>query len=138
MIPITLLPIFLWSFRLIPYLLVGFLRLWPFNFHLYFTLYLLTLNCMDWHETRGVPATGFLRTHFQVFNSIPCVNPNILASYCGYWIWSLMGKRGKALKLISNVLIQYLSGLWDTLGLHVPILPQCFFLWASFPPLSFR
>ena len=72
----------------------------------------------DW----GVPSLGVLRTHFQVFSWIPCGNPKILASYYGYWIGSLMGERGKGAKLISNVLIQYLSDLWDTLGLHVPIL----------------
>ena len=119
--PIMLLPMFLWSFGLIPCLLVGFLRLWPFNFF-------LTSNSMDCHETRGVPSLGILRIHVQVFNSIPCGNPKKLASYCGYWIESLMGERGKTLKLSSNVLIQYLSGLWATLGLHAPILSPIFSL----------
>ena len=137
MIPIMLLPMFLWIFMLIPCLLVGFLRLWPFNFHLSFTLCFLTLNTMDWHETRGVPSLGILRNHVQVFSSIPCGNPNISTSYYRYLIGSLMGERGKEIKLISNVLIQYLSDLWSPIGLHVPILPPMFLPWASFAPFSF-
>ena len=44
-------PILLWSFKLIPYLLVRFWRLWLFNYPLYFTLDFPTLNLMDWHDT---------------------------------------------------------------------------------------
>ena len=123
-----LVPIFLWIFRLIPCPLVGFLRLWPFNFHMSFTFDFLTLNPMDWHETKGVPSLGVLRTHVHVCNSASCGNPKILASYYEYWIGSLMGERGKALKLISNVLIQYLSDLWAPLGLIAPRLPPIFSL----------
>ena len=137
MIIIMSLPIFLWSFRLIPCLLVGFLRMWPFIFHLSITLDFLTLNSMYWHKTRGVLSLVVLRRHAQGLSSIPCGNPKILASYYRYWIGSLMGGRGKSLKLIYNVLTKYLNDLWDTLGLHVPILPPIFFPWASFAPLSF-
>ena len=66
MIPIMLLLIFLSNFRLIPCLLVGFLRLWPFNFHLSFTLYFPTLNLMDWHETKEIPSIGVLEHMFNI------------------------------------------------------------------------
>ena len=39
-----------------------------------------------------------------------------------------MGERGKPIKFIYNVLIQYLSDLWSPLGIHVPILPPIFSL----------
>ena len=109
------------TFRLSPVFHIGFYCLKPHGF------------IWDW----AVPSLGVLITHVQVFSSFPCGNPNILVSYCEYWIGSLMGERDKALKLISNGSIQYLSDIWDTLGLHVPILPPIFFPWDSFAPFSF-
>ena len=86
-------PILLWSFKLIPHLLVGFWRLWLFNYPLYFTLAFHTLNPMNLHETKVVPSLGVLIIHVQYFSSIRWGNPNILAFHCGYWNWSLMGER---------------------------------------------
>ena len=125
---ILLFSILLLSFKLTPFHLVGFLTLWPLNFHLTFTLYFLMLNPRDWHKTRGVLSLGVLRTHSQGFSSIPCGNPDILASYYRPWNGSLTGDRVIAIKSISNVLIQHLSDLWDTIGLHAPILPLIFSL----------
>ena len=84
MILIMSFPILLWSLKLMPYLLVGFWRLWLFNYPLSFTLTFPTLNPMDWHDTKGVPSLGFLRIHVQNSISIGWGSPKILSFHYGY------------------------------------------------------
>ena len=121
------LPILLWSFKLIPYLLVGFWRLWLLNYPFSFSLTFPSLNPMDWHETKGVPSLGVLIIKIQYFNSIWWGNPKMLAFHYGYWNWSLMGERVNGPIMNIRYFNQYLSNSWDTLFLHACILTQNFY-----------
>ena len=96
-------PILLLSSMLILYLLVGFLRLWLFNYPLSFTLDFTTLNPMDWHYNMGVPSIVVSITYFQYFISIRWGSGKLLAFQCEYQIWSLMRERIKGLKMNSIV-----------------------------------
>ena len=138
MISIMLFPILLWSFKLIPHLLVRFWRLWLFDYPLSFTLEFPTKNFLDWHEKRGVTSISVLRTYFQYFNSIQYGNPELLAFQCKYRICSLMGERGKGLRMNSIAQINF----WETFELPFSFIhvykPQILIPWSSFVPFSFR
>ena len=119
-------PILLWSFKVIPYLLVRFWRLWLFNYPLSFTLNFPILNPMYWHETKGFPSLGVIIIHVQYFISIQCGNPKLLAFQCRYQIWSLMGERVNGPRMNFTVSNKYLTDSWATLHLHPCILTQNF------------
>ena len=114
-------PILLWSFKMIPYLLVGFWTLWLFDYPLYFTLVFTTINLMDWHEMKVIPSIGVLRTYVQDFSSIRWGNPKLLAFQCGCRIWSLMGVKVNGHILNFRLSNQYLSDFCPTAHLHVCI-----------------
>ena len=76
---IMLVPIFLWSFKLISNVLFGFWRLWLFDYPFSFTLDFTTPNIMDYNETRVIPSISVSRTYVQYFSSILWGNPKLLA-----------------------------------------------------------
>ena len=127
-------PILLWSFKLIPCVLVKFWRLWLFNYSFYFTLVFPTLNIMDWHVTRVITSISISRTYVQYFISIRWGNPKLSGFQCGFRVWSLMGVRVHGIILNYRLPNQYLSEfcLHTCYKLHI-LTPGAsfspFFLW---------
>jgi hypothetical protein len=127
-------PILLWSFKLIPYVLVGFWRLWLFDYRLSLTLVFTTLNLIDWYKTRGIPFISVSRTYVQYFSSIWWGNPKLLAFQWEFQIWSLMGVTVHGSIMNYRLSNQYLSDIWPTLPLHAWMLAPYSTHWASFAP----
>ena len=75
-------PILLWIFKMIPYVLVEFWRLWLFDYPFSFTLVFPTQKLMNWHDTGGILSIGVSRTYVQYFSSIRWGSPNLLAFQC--------------------------------------------------------
>ena len=71
--------------------LIGFWRLWLFNYQLTFTLSFLTLNSMYWHGTKGIPSLDVSWAYFSNLISIRWGKPKFYwSASTGYWNWVLM------------------------------------------------
>ena len=57
--------------------LIGFGRLWLFNYPLTFTLMFPTLNSMDWHGTKGVPYKDVSWAYVSNLSLIRLENPKL-------------------------------------------------------------
>ena len=123
----TILPIISKS---LSFYLIGFWKLWLFNYPLNFTLILPTLNLMDWHGTKGIPSLDVLWAYVSNLNSIRWGNPKLLVCHYRVPKLGINGGEGKWPKMFPNVLNQLSSDSWVSLRLTYSI-------WTpNFDPMS--
>ena len=107
--------------KFIYFCLIGFWKLWLFNYPLTFTLPFANLNLMDWHGTKLIPSFDVSWSYFSNLISICWGNTNLLLHQCRVLNLGTNGGEGKWPRMFPNVLNQLYSDSWVTLLLSSSI-----------------
>ena len=124
-------------FKALCFHLIGFWRLWLFNYPLTFTLTFPILKSMYLHCNKGVPSLDVSWAYVSNLISICWGNRKLLARQCKVPKLGINGGEGKWFKMFLMFWINYLVTLELPFTYQILYNPPFLTLWASFAPFSF-